>query len=240
MTAKDAPIYREKDVHICALKEKYLIQASRGRFAKVRNLRADLKVTDFQVMHESCRDGEHYIAHVYVEETDSQPQYDLDSDYIPPSRFYIIKEESCTQVNDLETGSDGVIYTYDLHTKYQDGSVYLANRSGFYIIYSEDNTYLQTHDLTVCDLTTPQKLHDDFKDGLHYFATDDFFYVVKRHRQHGLVYHRGKSLSQAGDKTKVPVSKSVIAFLQNQGMPGFSFVSLRRRGGGKISGGYLL
>ena len=203
------------------LEEKYLIQTSHGRFAKVRNLRADLSECDFLPIHESCRDGDHYIAHVYVEETDSQPLGDVDADYEPPSWFYIIKEESCTQVNDLESGSDGVMYTYDLHTKYQGGSVYLANRSGFYIIRSEDNTYLQTRDLTMCDemsLTTPQKLHDDFKDGLYYFATDDFFYVVKRHRRHGLVYHRSKSLSQAGDKAKVPVSKSVIAFLQNQGM----------------------
>lgn len=114
--------------------EKYLIQASRGRFAKVRNLRADLSESDFRPLHESCRGGDHYIAHIYVEETDSQPLGDVDADYRPPSWFYIIKEESCTQVSDLESGSDGVTVTYDLHTKYQGGSVYLANRLGFYII----------------------------------------------------------------------------------------------------------
>lgn len=221
MDTKDGPICREKDVDICALKEKYLIQASRGRFTRVGNLKADLLRSDFRPLHESCRDGDHYLAHVYVEDTDSQPQYDVDTDYSPPSWFYIIKDESCTQVSDLESGSDGVVYTYDLHTKYQGGSVYLANRSGFFIIRSEDNTFLHTYDLARCDersLTTPQKLHNNFKDGLYYFATDDFFYVVKQHRQHGLVYHRAKSLSEAGDKAQVPVSKSVIAFLRSQGM----------------------
>ena len=198
---------------ICAEDDltKYVIQAKHGRFAQVRSLNAELSMTDIRPLHKYCQNGDHYMARSFLETSIS-----IVKGRPPPIQrtFYIIKDTSCVQVDDLEEGSNCTTYTLDCRC--QGGSFYLANRAGFFIINSKDNTVMMTYSLTITP-ERPQALHEVFKDGLHYFATDDFFYVVKKHSLHGLVYHRARSLTSAGQEEIVPISESVTAFINQDG-----------------------
>ena len=202
---------REKNVDVCALDDnKYLVQASHGRFAKVNTLQADLSEEGILLLHKNCQNGEHYMARTYTE-MGGTPSRDG-----PPktTRFYIIKKKWCTEVSNLVTGS--VCHTYELSEGCQGGAFYLANASGFFIIHSEDDTFLYTERLNSgYFLGRPQNLHPDYTGGLYYFATSDWFYVVKTHPVYGLVYYKTRSLT-GGEKAIVPISESVIAFFQNK------------------------
>ena len=202
---------REKPgVDICALNDtKCLVQASQSRFAMIRSLNSDLSKDDIRPLHKYCQNGDHYMARSYVNIFVSQLS---DEPPIIETRFYIIRNKSCTEVSNLGSSSD--CKTYTLHAMYRGGSFYLANRTGFFIIHRKGNTFLHTWSLTTS--TTPQSLHEAFRDGLYYFATDDFFYVVKTHATYGLVYHRTRSLSSAGEENIVPISESVAAFIRNE------------------------
>ena len=208
-----SPLRREKNVDICALNDsKFIIQAKSGLFAEVRSLNADLSEQAIRSLHKLCWNGDHYMARTYLDTSGSTKS---NRDPPPPlkTRFYIIKDKSCIEVDDLAGGFGCT--TYSLHPKCQDGSFYLVNRTGFVIIRSKASTFERTWSLeTSPDL--PQSLHDTFRDGLYYFSTDDFIYVVKNHPLFGLVYHRARSLSSASEKDIVPISESVAGFIRNQ------------------------
>ena len=229
MAAKDGGagslhVAREEDVDVCALNDNaYLIQAGHGRFAEIYSLQADLSEYGvLRSLHERCRNGDHYMARTYIMPSIianlviSSPVYNI-SDGAAGGRFYIIKKSSCTEVSDLESALECT--TYKLHPKCQGGSFYLASRSGFFIIHSEDNTFCHTENLR-SPPTAPEILHEDFWDGLYYYANDNFFYVVKMDDDLGLVYHRRTSLRSAVRENEyiVPISGSVAAFLKKQGM----------------------
>ena len=71
MVGKDESIGHEKEaiVDICALGDhKYLIQATLGRFAIVKNLEAILSEDDFRPLHKDCQNGDHtWHTHTYIQ-----------------------------------------------------------------------------------------------------------------------------------------------------------------------------
>ena len=229
MAAKDGGagslhVAREEDVDVCALNDNaYLIQAGHGRFAEIYSLQADLSEYGvLRSLHERCRNGDHYMARTYIMPSITANLYISTSvceisDGAAGGRFYIIKKSSCTEVSDLESALECT--TYKLHPKCQGGSFYLASRSGFFIIHSEDDTFCHTENLR-SPPTAPEILHEDFRDGLYYYANDNFFYVVKMDDDLGLVHHRRTSLRSAVRESEyiVPISGSVAAFLKKQGM----------------------
>ena len=90
------------NVDICALDDKYLAQASHGRFAEIRTLQANLSGEDIRPLHKNCQNGEHYMAHTYIKMLATPNSEDEKPEEM---RFYIIKNNWCTVVNDLERGS---------------------------------------------------------------------------------------------------------------------------------------
>ena len=90
------------NVDICALDDKYLAQASHGRFAEIRTLQANLSGEDIRPLHKNCQNGEHYMVHTYIKMLATPNSEDEKPEEM---RFYIIKNNWCTVVNDLERGS---------------------------------------------------------------------------------------------------------------------------------------
>ena len=204
-----------KDADICSLSHtKYLIQASRGRFAEVKSLTNKLSYDDIRPLHRYCQNGHHYMARTYF------PTCGNPSPVKGETIFYIIKNNSCTEVDDLEYVSP---YTkvYMLHQSCQGGSFYFANMAWFFIICSEDSTISRVDSLKDPHVRCTDTLPQDFQNGLCYFATDAYMYVVKTHTEFGLVYHRKNILTSVNGSLKggfeaMVVSGSVAAFLCNQ------------------------
>ena len=137
------------------------------------------------------------------------------------THFYVIKGNSCVKVDNLTDpmtlfSQRESIFT--LHQECQGGDFYLANRAGFYIIRSKDNTYLHVRDMSEKgyhpSFASRQKLHESFANGLCYFATEDYFYVLKENAVFGLVYHRTKDL-RISDDDVLTVSPSIVKFMKN-------------------------
>ena len=201
---------------ICGLKDsKFIIQAG-AYFVEMKNksLAAD-DLPKAQPLHDQCKYGDHYFAQYII-------HYPRDKVSPPPSSrkkktFYVIKGNSCIVVENLGLKKgDGRIF--DLHPDCQGGSQYLADRAGFYIIRSEDNTYLHVRDMSKEgykeSTASRHKLHESYAYGLYYFATDYYFYVLKKDAKFGLVYHRTKDLGSNDGEPWFRVSDSVVRYLQ--------------------------
>lgn len=198
---------------ICGLKNsKFIIQAG-AYYVELKNLTHNLPKA--QPLRNCCKYGDHYLAQYII-------YYPRNSVSPPPSSrkkktFYVIKGSSCIVVESLGV-EKGDVSVFNLHPACQGGSHYLADRAGFYIIRSEDNTYLHVRDMSKDgykqSTASHHKLHDTYANGLHYFATDYYFYIVKRDAEFGLIYHRTKDLGSNDGEPWFHVSDSVVKFLQ--------------------------
>lgn len=209
------------NLDICGLENtKYIIESG-THYAVVNSLQSQVSFPrDKKPLREVCRHGDHYMAQLridYSKSTDATGQ--------PPrvEDFYIIKRKSCIRVSSLSTSDGNELefmqgeMIFDLHPECQGGSHYLANRAGFYIIRSEDNTYLHVRSLSMFGTLTSanrHNLHESFTNGLYYFATDGYFYVVKEHAEFGLVYYRTEDMSNSTSAAEMfPVSPSIASII---------------------------
>ena len=226
---------------ICGLENnKFIIPKSGTHFMEVVSLKDKVSVDKVKPLREVCKNGDHYLAQ-YTPEVErgdasrnicvAQLLKDLERalEQVDALRknamhFYVIKGNSCVKVDDL-TDPDNLenrresIFT--LHQECQGGDFYLANRAGFYIIRSNDNTYLHVHDMSEegynPSCASRHKLHESFANGLYYFATEGYFYVLKENAVFGLVYHRTKDLRISYDDI-LTVSPSIVKFMQNSSL----------------------
>ena len=199
---------------ICGLVDtKFIVQAG-VRYSEVKSLsgRSNMSVSDFRPLRQECRNGDHYLARYEIHRRGSSATL---GSLRTENNFYVIKRNSCIQVGCLDDGFCDVEtkHVFDLHPDCQGGSFYLANRTGFFIIHSEDNTYLQVRNMSKkgyrSSTASRHDLHESFTNGLYYFATDNFFYIVKEHAEFGLVYHRTKDLRNKEEEDVITVSPLV-------------------------------
>ena len=220
---------------ICGLMNTKFIIQSGTHFTEVVSLKDEVSVNKVKSLRGVCRNGDHYLAQYEVRTSEHRgPSFEAP---IVEKNFYVIKGKSCVQVNDLtEPLYKPAITLYDfemvsrrrtptwresiftLHRQCRGGDFYLANRAGFYIIRSKDNTYLHVHDMSEegynPSCASRHKLHTSFANGLCYFATEEYFYVLKEDATFGLVYHRTKDLRSSDDDVPT-VSPSIVKFMQN-------------------------
>ena len=221
---------------ICGLRNTKFIIQSGTHFTEVVSLKDEVSVNKVKSLRSMCRNGDHYLAQYY------EVRYGGPS-FRPPTvetDFYVIKGESCVKVNDLtEPLYKPAFILYDLesvsrrrtptwresiftlHRQCRGGDFYLANRAGFYIIRSKDNTYLHVQDMSKegynPSCASHHKLHTSFANGLCYFATEEYFYILKEDETFGLVYHRTKDLRSSDDDV-LTVSPSIVKFMQNSSL----------------------
>ena len=207
---------------ICGLENtKYIIESG-THYTEVNSLQSQVSFPrDKKPLREVCRHGDHYMAQLRID-------YSRSTDNAGPPRveaFYVIKKKSCIRVcnlsssggNELERRRGEMIF--DLHPECQGGNHYLANRAGFYIIRSEDNTYLHVQDMSkfgtlLTSAANRHNLHESFTNGLYYFATDGYFYVMKEHAEFGLVYYRTEDMSNSTSAAEMfPVSPSIASII---------------------------
>ena len=201
---------------ICGLQQTKIIIHSGTHYTEVRSLTNQVSICDKKRLREVCRHGDHYLAQDYVEDISESPIAE------EANNFYIIKGNSCIEVKNLScnrysTHRDRPMRIFDLHPECQGGSHYFANEAGFYIIHSQDNTYLHVRDMSAHGYrpytASRHKLHESFTNGLHYFATHNYFYVVKEHTEFGLVYHRTEDLRTNVNTKMLTVSPSIVSII---------------------------
>ena len=210
-----------KCVDICGLKNTKFIIQSGTHYIKVDSLKDEVSVSYMKPLREVCKNGDHYMAR-YDVQVRGRGGRSAELNLFTQEIYFIIKGKSCVEVKSLDISCNdlglGGEWIFDLHRECQGGSYYFANKAGFYIIYSEDNTYLQVRNMSVhgCqpDTTSRHKLHKSFTNGLYYFATDNFFYVLKEHTEFGLVYHRTKDLRSNVDEDVCAVSPSIASLMR--------------------------
>ena len=201
---------------VCGLKNTKLFIHSGTHYIEVGSLRHKvLQSANVKSLREICKNGEHYMAKHDVrllgDKGYSHQSVDVKS-------FYVIKGNSCIEVNDLSHGNAAVERVFDLHPECQGGCHYFANKAGFYIVRNRDNTFLRVQDMSDCgydpDTADRYKLHKSFTKGRYYFATEDYFYVLKRHEEVGcLVYYRTKDLRSNAKAEMFPVDDSVASIV---------------------------
>ena len=210
---------------ICGLEyTKFIIQKSGTHFTEVVSLKDEVSVDKVKPLREVCKNGDHYLAQydIVLERGGPSGSLSFCSSHAPErTHFYIIKGNSCVEVDDLTSPEVMDMFSqreniFTLHRQCQGGDFYLANRAGFYIIRSEDNTYLHVRDMSKYrpSFASRHKLHESFANGLYYFATEDYFYVLKENAVFGLVYHRTKDL-RISDDDVLTVSPSIVKFMKN-------------------------
>ena len=201
---------------ICGLVDtKFIVQAG-VRYIEVKSLSGNMSVNDFRPLRQECKNGDHYLARYEIHRRGSSV---TPGSLRTENNFYVVKRNSCIQVGCLDDGFCDVEtkHVFDLHPDCQGGSFYMANRMGFFIIRSEDNTYLQVRDMSKkghrSSTASRHDLHESFTNGLYYFTTDNFFYIVKEHAEFGLVYHRTKDLRNKEEEDVITVSSAVAKLL---------------------------
>lgn len=206
---------------ICGLKNtKFIIQCG-VRYVELRSLNQKMSVDSVRPLLENCKRGDHYLAR--YDERRVGGSFTRSS-LRKVKDVYVVKGKSCIRVDSFDAELGKVRDIFDLHPECQGGSHYFANRAGFFIIRSEDNTYLQVTDMSKDgydpNLAFRLKLHELFVNGMYYFATDDYFYILKENTEFGLVYHRTKDLRTKDEEAVLPVSPSVVKFLRSSSFSG--------------------
>ena len=224
---------------ICGLEATKFIIQSGTHFTEVDSLKDEVLVHNVKPLQDVCKNGDHYLARYYVRIVLGRCSDGKDPTLrIPETNFYIIKGNSCVEVDCLtvkprDSASSPKESIFTLHQQCRGGNFYLANRAGFYIIRNKDNTYLHVRDMSKegydPSCASRHKLHKSFANGLYYFATEDYFYVLKENGTFGLVYHRTKDLRSSDDDV-LTVSPSIVKFIQNslqdEGTMECSYISL--------------
>ena len=206
---------------ICGLQQTKIIIHSGTHYTKVRSLNNQVSICDKKCLREVCRYGDHYLAQEHVEDISKSPASE------EAKNFYIIKGNSCIEVKSLSRSCnrysrhrDPSMRVFDLHPECQGGDHYFANESGFYIIHSQDNTYLHVSDMSEHGYrsysSSRHKLHKSFTNGLYYFATHFHFYIVKEHTEFGIVYHRTEDLRTNANAKILTVSPSVTSIIYHR------------------------
>ena len=201
---------------ICGSKsKKFIIQ----NYVEVDSLKDEISTSkDRKLLRDTCQYGDHYLAQYSVEATVGAGSCSRLLTCLSEEEFYIIKGDSCIVAESLSRNTVFKERIFGLHPECQGGSHYFANRAGFYIIRSQDSTYLHVKDMSEhgyqSETASHCKLHETFTDGEYYFATDYYFYVVKDQKDVGLVYHRTKDLRNGTDAEMLMVSPSITASIK--------------------------
>ena len=153
---------------ICGLQQTKIIIHSGTHYTEVRSLNNQVSMCSKKRLREVCRYGDHYLAQGHIEDISQSPVYE------EAKTFYVIKGYSCIEVKNLSCNRysrhcDRSMRVFDLHPECQGGSHYFANEAGFYIVNSEDNTYLHVLDMSEHGYrpytSNRHKLHDSFTMG---------------------------------------------------------------------------
>lgn len=210
-----------RPVDICGLENEKFILVQSGthwHYIEVASLKHPVSINNMVPLREEYANGDHYLAQFSLHSSGGSHRAKK------VKNFYIINGNSFMEVpwerfcnKKLRRQTSARIF--DLHPECQGGSFYCANRAGFYIIHTEDNSYLQVCKMSKEDYqptaASRHKLHETFTNGLYYFATDNYFYVLKENTDiQRLVYYRTKDLQSTAEVERLTVSPSITSLLR--------------------------
>lgn len=224
-----------RPVDICGLENNKYILVQSGthwHYIEVVSLKDKVSINNMIPLQEKYTNGNHYLAQFSLHSSGGSHRAKK------VKNFYIIKGNSFIEVpwerfcnkRVRRQSSDRI---FNLHPDCQGGTFYCANRAGFYIIHTEDNSYLQVRKMSKEDYqpsaASRHKLHETFTNGLYYFATDNYFYVLKENTDiQRLVYYRTKDLQSTVEVEILTVSHSITSLLRQHTSKGIVRVRINK------------
>ena len=215
-----------KGVDIAGNFQNYIIRSDLGCFMCVtQNLDREQECTIFP-LHPTCANGDQYFSY-HIREMDLISSSNTDRMF-----YYVIKGNSCRQVEDLSTDANARVS--DVHKDCQNGDFYMASHLGapaFIIIYAKDWTFRAVSDLKSAEPSSfykdiyhhsgPYNIHNNCKEGLYYwtvdignvFASTTNFKIIKGINEWGVEIHGTLDLTTDDGGYDETITRSITNFL---------------------------